>query len=284
MVNTTDSKESLNSDGTWVLIRRTGDSITAVAAVSVVLSVVYDWGFYSALNISFAEAPTALSDHIHSWLVWLPKVIVAIIGFAAFEMLNRRIERGMTEKELIASSPLPRFTRVVRASPYTFMGLFGIFGLIGWILFGSHLVQPGWLYLSMILVWFMFSGWVFSEPTLFARHSKVFLCFYWIPPVIFFVFYMGQSDANKQISLKDPNYRISSESINNSSPMSSEIYLIRAFDNWILMQDRDREISWTRLEEVKKLQPIKESKEFPGVACIFFDMFFESFCTENRTD
>ena len=82
-------------------LERVGKIMAVIASFSLIVSVFYDWGFISALGLRFSEIPTSVSDHVRSWLVWLPKVVIGVIGVLVFELLNRRIEKGMTEEEIV---------------------------------------------------------------------------------------------------------------------------------------------------------------------------------------
>ena len=39
-----------------------GAAFALAASLSVIVSFIYDWGFFSALGIDFSQAPTAISD------------------------------------------------------------------------------------------------------------------------------------------------------------------------------------------------------------------------------
>ena len=96
------------------------------ASASLVLSVIFDWGFYSALSLSFLEVPSGLSDHVRSALIWFPKVVAAFGGIFVFEMLTKRIEQGMTEYEIVQFTTNPKRTKRFRDVPYQ-IGVYFVF-------------------------------------------------------------------------------------------------------------------------------------------------------------
>ena len=57
-------------------LRNIGALVGVIASLSVIVSFIYDWGFFWALGISFSQAPTTITDHVQSWIIWLPRVIV----------------------------------------------------------------------------------------------------------------------------------------------------------------------------------------------------------------
>ena len=81
-----------NSNGPVLTIERIGAIVAVVASLSLLLSFVYDWGFLSALGISFEDAPTSLSDHISSWMVWLQVLLPAGFLMFTFTLFVKRLE------------------------------------------------------------------------------------------------------------------------------------------------------------------------------------------------
>lgn len=86
--------------------------ISFLTSTLLVLSVVYDFTYLSALNLSFSQIPTTISDHIRSALLWAPLLFLGLFAYFFFEMLLKRAEKGMSEEEIINTSPNPKFTRI----------------------------------------------------------------------------------------------------------------------------------------------------------------------------
>jgi hypothetical protein len=67
-------------------------------SVSVLVSIIYDWGFYHALGLSFTEVPTTLADHARSSLEWLPLISSVIFAVIVWDLIDvgclQRFERG----------------------------------------------------------------------------------------------------------------------------------------------------------------------------------------------
>ena len=90
------------------LLITTAKASGVLAACALILSIIYDWGFFFALNIGFIDIPTSIGDHIRSALIWLPKTLFSFFIVFAIEFINQRIERGLTEEEIILSSKKPK--------------------------------------------------------------------------------------------------------------------------------------------------------------------------------
>ena len=199
-----------------------------------------------------------------------------ILFGTSIEFFLRRTERGMTEEEIVASSPTPRFTRIFRESPHFFIGLLGVFIVATWLLFGSKFTPITSLPFGLAIVWFIFLGWVFKHPVVRERHSDIFIrLFFWIPPILMGIFFWGYVAASASLSREQPNYIVSINSPINSpigsSVKDSKVNLIRTFGDWILIDQHQEKVLWIRLSEIKKLELIEESWQFPGMACLFFE-------------
>ena len=267
-----DSPEKPKRTGTWVSIKSIGQFSGAIASISVVVSFVHDWGFFSALGVSFAQAPTTISDHVQSWLVWLPKVTVVIIILLALEFLTRRIERGMSENEIVGSSQNPSLTRKFRNSPYIFVGFMGPSIVILWLFLGEKFYSKHTLSVGVIITWFVFAKWVFNHPTVRARHSdSAVLSFYWIPPLILLVFSWGQLSAEFGDLKQHASHRIYMNNAESATTVkSAEIDIVRIFDDWILVRAENKKIVWIRLDQISQLELLEEDRPFPGLVCILF--------------
>ena len=46
-----------------------------------------------------------------------------------------------------------------------------------------------------------------------------------------------------------------------------ETELLRAFEKWLLIRDENKQLSWIRLDEVKRIEPLKGPNPFKGLAC-----------------
>lgn len=170
--------------------------ITVFSAVVLSISIIYDFGYLAYLGLSFSEVPTSLSDHIRSSLVWIPSTVIMLFGAMAVELLSRRIEQGMTEEELIKSSPSPKFTAWFRASPK-----YGFMALAVFIIFSPfidlELPIQAWM-LSFIVLWFMFHSFFFNHEKVLQRSSKGFyFASKWIPASIIFISLSGAVAAEK---------------------------------------------------------------------------------------
>ena len=60
--------------------------ISFLTSTLLVLSVVYDFTYLSALNLSFSQIPTTISDHIRSALLWAPLLFLGLFAYFFFDI------------------------------------------------------------------------------------------------------------------------------------------------------------------------------------------------------
>ena len=161
--------------------RNIGALVGVIASLSVIVSFIYDWGFFWALGISFSQAPTTITDHVQSWIIWLPRVIVIGILLLAYDLLFARVERGLTEAEIISTSRNTRIKNIITKSSNIFISIMSsnifiiqssILFTILWLLFGGILFF-GALF-ALTALWFLFIKWVFSKTKKGIRYSAFY--------------------------------------------------------------------------------------------------------------
>ena len=271
------AREETRSTGAALFFERIGLLGGTIASLSMILSVFYDWGFFTALGISFADAPTTLSDHMQSWLVWLPIVAPPAVFVLGIELLTRRIERGMTEDEIIATSPSPVWMRRIRDSPYYFMGVMGPLLVIFWVLFGEIFFDG--LFFGLSICWFLFIGWIFGHPTVKDRHSALFRwSVYWLPPVMIAAFFLGSRSVER--AFFPGEYKINVR----STSSTKDVEILRSFERWVLVREEHNTIAWISLEDIGRMELVQKPRPFRGLACIFWKNWCPRGHTEERSD
>ena len=252
-----------------VAIEHIGKITAVIASFSVIISVFYDYGFLFALDISFAAAPTTISDHVRSWVVWLPRVVTSVLFILAVELLVRRLERGATEEEIIKSSPDPTWTEKVRRSPYRAMEVLGGLMVGLWLLFGNMFLDS--LFFGMIICWLWFIRWVFGHPVVRERHAAPFRWFiFWGPPLMAWFFIMGFNAAKSTTASSSMPHRIQMTAQGAASG-PQEAHILRSFEKWLLVQEKDRQIVWVRSDDVRRIESPTPETPFRGLVCLFSD-------------
>lgn len=235
------------------------------ASISLAASLIFDWGFYSALNLSFLEIPSGLSDHVRSALIWFPKVITAFGGLFVFEMLTRRIEQGMTEEEIVQSSANPQRTKRLRDGPYKLIAYSSVFVVIAYVFLGD--IFLGALPFGLIVSWFMFSAWAHSHPRIIeSRPLYLRFAAHFLPPIAVWLFFSGYGDAVRLFQNASPSLQITVAGTTALEPVT----LLRHLDRGLLVKEANNTISFRPWSEIKKVGTSGRYVPSKGVLCSWF--------------
>lgn len=254
-------------------------AVIAVLAppVAFVFSFFYDWGLLGTLGISYSDAPTSISDHMRTGLVWLPTAIITVAIVTIIEFLTIRIEGGRTEEEIINQSANPSRIWKIRNSPYIFLGIMGPIAVLFWILFGDIYFSQT-LYFGLTVCWVTLSIWILVHPVLKTRYSKLFKVLFVSWPLIPLVFfYQGKQAANEELIMDTPSHQIQITTKTTTSVIKARI--IRSYGDWLLvltLPDPELKnpprIVWLKMDNIDRITVI-EKKIFPGVLCWVSDYF-----------
>ncbi len=223
--------------------------ISAFGAFILTVSITYDYGFFYVLGTSFAEMPTTLADHLRSSLNFIPYTIILTFGAFTFEMLNRRIEQGMTEEELIERSPAPKFMERFRNSPK--YGMVIIAALVPFTsLFNIDVQMEAWLF-SIIVLWVVLHRFLFGHTRIKERTSVQFrLSSMLIPPVLVWFTYQGITDAKEIREGNGTQYVFELEETRLVG------ILARSFDKYhLIWNQHEKEIMLVSTEKVTRFFP-----------------------------
>lgn len=252
-------------------LEQIGKITAVIASFGVIVSVSYDWGFLSALGLGFADAPTSLSDHVRSWLVWLPTVVIAVIVILFLELFNRRVEKGLSEEEILRRSRNPEWLRRMRRSPRVAIGILGITIVGLWLLFGERF-SPG-LVLGLIVCWFLFTRWVFGHPTVRDRYSEEFRFLVdWVPPIMIFFYFLGFAAANTKIGHAGPLGVLHVKSSAGTLD-KLQVGVVRSYESWILVKDEKKRVVWIRSNEITQIENPALESGWGGLLCSLSERF-----------
>lgn len=230
-----------------------------------VLSVIYDWGYLTALGLSFSSVPTSLSDHLRSALNWLPGALAYIAMGGIFELLTRRIEGGKTEAELVASSKRPKITRVFRIGADRAIVLLAEMAIVLWVMLGDRFRDGLWLLIPIF--WLNFSAWVIKHPGILDRTSRaILLAFAFAPAAAASVYFLG--DKAGRADLKDREAPVVIISGAKSNP-DSRLLLVRTFESIAIVRDSTGTVSVIRTADISSIVPQARSP-YRGLLCMMW--------------
>ena len=267
MAESRTSSEDQRSPSPLLPFDRIGAIFSTIASLSVLVSFTYDWGFFYTLGIEFSEAPTSISDHVRSWLVWLPLVAAGALFVLSQELLiDWFVNRKIMGSTIVETSPHLVHSPKKRRNWNRFFNIsFGPILLVLWLLFGGAFYMTLWI--SLPVTWVLFSSWLFRHPTMLRRYPSSFtLSVTLIPAFFIFMFFIGGLNAHVRFSMPSASHTIVLRSATDSI-QAEEIRLLRSFQNWLLVRDVNNKIAWIGLDDTVRLHRLEDNEQFRGFAC-----------------
>lgn len=235
------------------------------ATAGLLVSITYDWGMLTALGITFADIPTSIGDHLRSGLVWTTYLIPIALGALIFGLLTRRIEQGMTEDELVASSRTPKLTKFFRRSANVLMIVSLIIAALLFLLFG----EVGYGFLTAIacaFLWQLFGEWVFSSERLSKQISRpTRLTLYLAPAIGIFAFVLGFTGTSSDVRLVRGKANLYMTEA--SQPVC--VIFSRVFSEGVLVVTCQRSLKYLPWSGVHHIESINTVNSFDGYVGAF---------------
>ncbi len=247
--------ENKKSDITWVHVKIAMAIVVLSPSIAFILSFCYDWGFFNILGISYSDAPTSITDHMRTALVWLPTAILLVVGFVAMELLAVRSGRDRSEEEVNHAPFLSKRIMKGKRVVCIVSGIIGISGVIFWLLYGGALTII--LLYGLLFLWISFALWIIGHPDVQKRLSDLSSLIFVLWPLIPFLFAnLGQGDASNNFRNSQPTHRIHIS--DNSSPSELKVYILRAYGDWLLVNNKLDKIYWIKLDNVDRIEVLRK--------------------------
>jgi hypothetical protein len=247
------------------------EAVAVTVAVGFVLSVIYDWGFITALGITFSFLPSSTADHFRSGLIWLPPLLAILTAYVAIEFQFRRVEHGLTEEEIIAASKNPTRLRRFRQGPAKVLFWIAPLGLLNYLLIGDAAASG--LPLALSLAWVAFAEWTYSPPLVKQRRPAwLQACFTFLPVIGIVAYFSGYNAALDAANRKPVEVTIlGEESVQQTAKM------LRTFEKGVLVLTERGAVEFISWDQVHAIRNNAPYAPFRGIVCEWFNK-----CPERR--
>lgn len=238
------------------------EGIAIVVAIGFVISVIYDWGFVYAVNLKLMSLPTTVSDHFRTGVVWFPYLLAFAFLYFAVEFQFQRVERGLTEQEIIESSKKPEKLKKFRESSWKLIKWTAPLAVFNYVLLGDILSSA--LPLMLSFVWMGFAEWCYSAPLIKLRRSWISQAAFTFLPIIFILAFFSGYNAAVDAAIREPKRVDVTFSLQSPNLKGN---LLREFERGIfIISDSDRVtfIPWTQIKSIKTEE---KYKPFRGLLC-----------------
>lgn len=232
-----------------------GKWIAVLGSCSFGVSIVFDYGFYSALGMSFSDVPTQIADHVRSALIWLPILFFCVVGIAVLDVIQKAFfSSTFTDKKTGKRNSLAEFLFLV----------FLLFCQVMVFLFGDEFAGLSLAYTIYFFV--SFSEILLAKPSLEKYNTTIVKFIYVTCPIIVIGFYSwGKTEA---INHFHDQHRYSV--IHSSDNTKEKLIIIRELERGILVSDESRKITFLQWSEIKRIETIGRYFESIGMMCQLF--------------
>lgn len=241
------------------------ESVAIVVSVGFVISVIYDWGFVYALGIDFASLPTTTSDHFRTGVLWFPYLFAFVFLYFAVEFQFQRVERGLSEQEIIESSNSPEKTKKFREGPWKLIKWTAPLAVFNYILIGDVLSSV--LPLTLSIIWMGFAEWCYSAPLIQLRRSWESQAGFTFLPIIFILAFFSGYNSAVDAAMREPN-QVQVIRPRSTPPLQGN--LLREFERGVLLLTKDGHVSFVPWGNVQAIRNIKAYQPFRGILCDWF--------------
>ncbi len=247
--------------------------IALIASISLALSFLWDWAFFKACGLNFSQIPMSIEDHAQGVLMWaMPAVITGGGLYFIGALLNARIQQGLTEEEIVKSSPNPSLAAARRRRPWIFMLAICVLVAVSYMLFGDLFFAGVWS-VGIPGTWIVVANWLTSHPRIIQRRSAVVrVSIKGLPIILWYVFAAGYLSARSLLDNSNPKQTIY---LSGSSQSVIPAMVSRTFERGVLIEDKDTQhISFIPWPSIRRIVENEKPHEvgYQGLACEYFHL------------
>lgn len=207
--------------------------LSLIAASALGASVIYDWGYFGAINLAFPEVPITLADHVETALLWLPLLIVVLICTLILNLVVVRLERGIDAEERIRRSRFPKIARFWEQGWMSLLRIGSVVAILVFLFFPygrlDHLKYP------LFIAWVVFGEWIVSHEAVRRKLPLGFMLFLLALGIV--LIELGLTGRGDALDALHDNQNIATITLVPSGEQLKDVHIIRTFSSNILLYD-----------------------------------------------
>ncbi|EKS67889.1 hypothetical protein BURK_022695 [Burkholderia sp. SJ98] len=222
--------------------------LAVLTGASLGVSIVYDWGFFSAIGLTLADLPTSLADHTRSALNWSPWLIVlgcvlCVYVFFVNTLTYLRSFEGWVQSLVVPTAPRSRLQRVRTIALLSLL----VMVPLGYFFIGGG---PFGICFALIAFWtFIGVGSHVYGRFLKSRPKWVRLLVTLVPVVVFFFWGKGYNDA--AVILNSP---LSNVITYTGEKVGVEAAVFRYLDKGVLLREKGGATVFRQWSTIEKIE------------------------------
>jgi hypothetical protein len=231
------------------------------------VSLIYDWGFFHSLGVGYRDIPSSIADHFRTGLIWAPPLFGLFIFYLAWEFQIQRIEKGLTEEEIVNSSKDPDKTRRFRERPYKFLIWVCVLAVLNYILVGD--VASSIPTVAFAILWLVFADWCYATPLIQLRRNEwVQFLFKYLPTAAILAYAAGYSAGTDAVFWHKSSITINA--VGNETKINGTY--LRGFESGLLYLSKDDKPTFIRWDSISSYTFETQYKPYKGLLCSWFNV------------
>lgn len=247
------------------------ESAATVATLSLIASLLFDWGYFTGLGLTFLQAPIGLTDHLQSWGIWAPWLLLIVVMFAVVTGIATAKYSGQKTEEQRQQSALIRdLSRSLSRSKdrLSWLRHLPVISLVASIV-GVALMGTTFLPVATVSI-LLFGLGIFSRAEIVSSRGPVSPMYQSlmiaISAVFILVFYAGLLIGTIALANPEPGIALELKETNNVSS-TYHGFVIRSFESWLLFEDSTGNVSWVNKDTIKTMRIEKWPEQGAGLLC-----------------
>jgi len=211
--------------------------VTPVSALSLLVSVIYDWGYLSGIGLSFSDVPTTIADHIRTALVWAPMTISGLLLGVVLFVLSP----GSKETEEKSVSAFKRYRDKLVILICTSV-------VLAYFLWGDIVAGP--MILAVALLSSRLVAKHINHPLFAGLSIEAKVLIITIIPLVFALHFAGSSKGAEQLHRSpETMMRFSSSDL-----PEKRVSVLRYLDRGVLVASKEETVMFVRWEQIESIE------------------------------
>ena len=243
--------------------------LALAATVCIALSVLFDWGYLSALDLRLSEVPTSLPDHARSAILWLPVAgFVLLLGVVFALFSDQRDARNVLEAKSRGEDTLVHATNEAKRAKRN-LGVLAMTYFALWLAFGDQ--SRTFLFFAILLIWTLLvmrvtpitdGNWRFS---FFTRLGLI------LPPFLATsLYFFGYNAGQAAIA---PGQLFGTLTVRNSTGSEQmKGNIVRPFERFVIVIDENQKIILLKPDDIVRVERAGQAPFSKGLLCKYWQV------------
>lgn len=241
--------------------------LALMATLCVALSVLFDWGYLHALELTFSEVPTTLSDHTRSAVLWLPLVVLVLPLAVVTSLFLHQVDAKDLGEAKGRGEDISAYIKNEARDARWVLAIIAIACFLLWLAFGSR-ARP-LLFIGGIAFWILVVTRLTPHDYLGVRTTMILrFCLVILPSIPFSLYIAGYNSGREGISPSQKFGIINVRSSDNHSQLKANI--VRIFEKTAIIIDENRNIVLLKPDDIVQVKKAKSPSINKGLLCAYW--------------